>query len=82
MGPKNLGCHVAASGHLPPPGIRGKITLKGRRTGLRRLKDKGAGRDWVSGAGRALQNPRTGERTRPLRERGGRRGLQGPRRRG
>ena len=32
--------------------------------------------DGVSGEGRALQNLRTGERTRPLRERGGRRGLQ------
>ena len=53
MGPKKHGCHLAASGHLPPPGIRGKVTLKGRRTGLRRLKDKGAGRDWGlrSGAG-------------------------------
>ena len=42
-GPKNHGCHVAGSGHLPQPGIRGKVTLKGRRTGLRRREDRGLG---------------------------------------
>ena len=31
------------------------------------------GREGVSGEGRALQNPRTAERTRPVREWGGRR---------
>ena len=43
MGPKNHGCPVAGSGHLPRPGIRGKVTLKGRRTGLRRHEYRGLG---------------------------------------
>ena len=34
-------------------------------------KDGRGGREGVSGEGRALQNPRTGERTPALRERGG-----------
>ena len=32
-------------GITPLPGIRGKVTLKGRRTGLRRHENRGAGRE-------------------------------------
>ena len=54
--------------------MRGGLTGKGgpaghkERPGTR--EDRGAGREGVSGAGRALRNPGTGERARPLRERG------------
>lgn len=44
----------------------GRGGLQGRRTGLRRREDRGAGRKGISGAGRALRNPGTGERARPL----------------
>ena len=43
MGPKTHGCHVAGSGQLPQSGIRGKVTLKGRRTGQRRREDRALG---------------------------------------
>ena len=43
MRPKNHGRHVAGSGHLPLPGIRGKVTLKGRRTGQRSREDRALG---------------------------------------
>ena len=69
----STGCHLAGPGHLPTRG-EGRADRKGgpagpkERPGTR--EDRGAGREGVSGAGRALRNPGTGERARPLRERG------------
>ena len=56
------------------PGVKGWADRKGGPAGHkerpRRCEDRGAEREGVSGAGRPLQNPRTGERARPLREQG------------
>ena len=51
---------MAGSGHLPLPGIRGKVTLKGRRTGLRRRENRGAGREGVSEQGELSRIPGPG----------------------
>ena len=76
MGPKNHGRHVAGSGHLPLPGIRGKVTLKGRRTCLGDVRTDGWERgDLRSGAGSPESQdrgenaapPGTGQPARPPR---------------
>ena len=50
------------------PGVKGWADRKGgpaeHKEWPRRCEDRGAAREGVSGAGRALQNPRTGERAR------------------
>ena len=51
---------MAGSDHLPLPGIRGKVTLKGRRTGLRRRENRGAGREGVSEQGELSRIPGQG----------------------
>ena len=68
--------------HVQPRGAEKGLTrkggLRGRTIGLRRREGREAGSEGVSGVGRALRNPRTGERNRLLRERGCPRDLQGP----
>ena len=58
---QNHGCHVAGPGHLPQHGLRAELPAWWEET-TERLR--------VSGAGQALQNTRTWERTGPLRVRG------------
>ena len=45
-------------------GLTRKGGLRGRTIGLRRREGREAGSEGVSGVGRALRNPRTGERNR------------------
>ena len=64
---KNWGLKNIGRGHLPLRGVRGRVDREGRPQGAAwgDARTEGAGTDRVSGAGRALQNPKTGERTRP-----------------